>query len=139
VGLSPPQRGKHEKLEQRIERMENDPAALLKILSVSHEASFRGTGLSLEQAIADSHYLELRPHFSAEDLVFLLEARPALVEAWLQYSRDKRTDTGWYLLESGEIGRRSSGETFHFRTLHSAAAHYAVRELDFWSGYQGHN
>lgn len=119
--------------------MKNDQTALLKILSVSHDASFRGAGLTLEQAIADSHYLELRPHFSAEDLVFLLEARPALVEAWLQYSRDKRTDAGWYVLESGEIGRRSSGETFRFQTLDSAVAHYAVRELDFWSGYQGRN
>jgi hypothetical protein len=116
--------------------MQKDEAALLKILFASHAASSHGTGVSLEYAIADTDYLKLRPLFWPEDLVSLLEVRPALVDAWLQYSRDKRTDSGWYVLESGEIGCRTSGETFHFPTLHSAVAHYAVRELDFWSGYQ---
>lgn len=116
--------------------MKNDEAALLKILSVGRDASVRGSCVSLQQAIAESHYLESRPYFSAEDLVPFLEVRRALVEAWLQYSQDKRTDSGWYLLESGEMGRRSTGETLHFQTLHTAVAHYAVRELDFWSGYQ---
>ena len=115
--------------------MNCDQSALLKILSVGHDASIRGVGLSLKQAIEISRYLELRPSFSAEDLVPLVKAKPELVEVWLLYARDKRTDGGWYLVDSGEIGRVSGGQTFRYRTLHSAVAHYAVRELDFWSGY----
>ena len=33
------------------------------------------------------------------------QAHPSLLEQWLAYSEDKRTDQGWYVLRDGEIGQ----------------------------------
>lgn len=107
---------------------------LLAILRIGRDTSMRGAGLSLGGALSLTHYRELRPHFAESDLLGHLREHPELIEAWLRYSADKRTDAGWYLSEDGTIGQVDRpGEESRFPSIEQAVAAYVVRELDFWA------
>ena len=72
--------------------------------------------------------------FDAKDLLRLIRADPDLVLQWIEYSEDKRTSGGWYIIEkTREIGRLHEPETKRrFSSIEEAVAEYVVRELDFW-------
>jgi hypothetical protein len=109
---------------------------LLAILQVGHEASTRGSGLSLIEALRQTRYADLSANLGPADIHPLIIAHPELTESWCAYSEDKRTTGGWYLLRSGEIGRVSDPESsVCFDSLEEAVAEYVVRELDLWSGF----
>jgi hypothetical protein len=104
------------------------------ILRIGHETSSRGTGLSLRDALSQARYREIRPMLDESLLVQPLRNDPTLIEEWLLYSEDKRTDGGWYLLRDGTIGQvRRPGEETRFPSLEQAIAAYVLRELDFWA------
>lgn len=106
---------------------------LLAILRIGRETSGRGQ-LSLRDALSLTAYRELRPQFGESDLLEHLREHPDLIDEWLLYSEDKRTDGGWYLLRDGTIGQvRRPGEEIRLPTLEQAVAAYVVRELDFWA------
>jgi hypothetical protein len=110
---------------------------LLDVLRIAHMTSLRGQGLSMSEALQRARYRDRRTGFGAADLRPLLDADPEVVEAWLAYSEDKRTNGGWYLLRSGEIGRVGNPEArLRFASTAEAAAEYVVRELDFWAGLE---
>jgi hypothetical protein len=107
---------------------------LLAILRIGHDTSIRGAGLSIGDAVSRTRYRELRALFGESDLLSHLRDRPALIEEWLLYSEDKRTDGGWYLLRDGTIGQvRRPGEKIRYSSLEQAVAAYVVHELDFWA------
>lgn len=58
---------------------------LRQILAIGHDTSMRGVGISLHEAIQRSRYLELRPHFTAADLVPLIRKHPEFIEQWSMY------------------------------------------------------
>ena len=104
------------------------------ILRIGHETSIRGAGLSLRDALSQTRYREIRPALVESLLVTYLKDDPTLIEEWLLYSEDKRTDGGWYLLRDGTIGQvRRRGDEIRFPSLEQAVAAYIVRELDFWA------
>ena len=104
------------------------------ILRIGHETSIRGAGLSLRDALSQTRYRDIRPALHESLLVTYLRDDPILIEEWLLYSEDKRTDGGWYLLRDGTIGQvRRPGEKIRFPSLEQAVAAYVVRELDFWA------
>ena len=114
--------------------MENHTQDLLAILRIGHETSIRGAGVSLREALSRTRYRELRPQFEESDRLAHLRDHPDLIEEWLLYSEDKRTDGGWYLLQDGTIGQvRRRGEEIRFQSLEQAVAAYVVRELDCWA------
>ena len=118
-----------------LKLMTDHETKLLPILRVAHEASLREAGISLRAALIRTGYRGLRPRFGPADLLPIIESQRTLVNQWIAYSKDKRTSGGWYLLESGEIGRVGAPESrMLFDALEEAVAHYIVRELDFWSG-----
>ena len=104
---------------------------LLSILRVGHNASMRGEDISLREAIARSHYEQLRSSFGPADLLPIIEANQSLVQEWEYYSRDKRTSGGWYL-DDLKIGQVTSSGVLIFPSRAAAVANYVVRELDFW-------
>lgn len=111
---------------------------LRAILAIGHDTSSRGLGLSLRDALRRCGYAQMRARFDASDLLPLVHAEPELVLQWVMYSQDKRTQGGWYLDESGEIGRISvPGSTTRFPSMGEATAEYVVRELDFWAKVGG--
>jgi len=117
-----------------VSEVERRDEGLLEIFRIGHETSIRGAGLSLKDALSRTRYRELRPQFGESDLLVHLKEHRALIEEWLLYSEDKRTDGGWYLLQDGSIGQvHRPGEELRFPSLEHAVAAYVVRELDFWA------
>jgi hypothetical protein len=110
---------------------------LMAILKVARDVSGRG-GLSLREALRRSGYRDHRPRFSAQDLRAVLVAHSALLDEWLTYSEDKRTEAGWYVLRDGEIGevlRPASQRSYP--TIEEAVAQFILRELDYWAAAEG--
>ncbi|MGK2883290.1 MAG: hypothetical protein ACSLE8_00680 [Rhodococcus sp. (in: high G+C Gram-positive bacteria)] len=105
---------------------------ILKILQIGHDSSIRGLGLSLNQALKQARYRELRNTLSVSDLLPVIDKNPQLIEQWIMYSEDKRTDGGWYLSPKAAIGT-IAGDRIKFRGMQEAVAEYVLRELDFWS------
>jgi len=115
--------------------MPDSTACLLPILRIGHVTSVRGEGISLHQALRVTKYAEHRPNVAAADLRSFIEADPSLVEEWMSYSEDKRTDGGWYLRRNGAVGRvPKATPEYQFDTIEHAVAEYVLLELDFWSG-----
>jgi hypothetical protein len=111
---------------------------LLSILAIGHDASMRGSGLSLRDALRRARYRESREALHEADLLRLVRVHPALVDEWLAYSEDKRTNGGWYVLKSGEVGQVDApGSKLMFAAIEEAIASYVVRELDFWAKQDG--
>jgi hypothetical protein len=114
--------------------MTNREQQLLRILSIGHDTSIRGAGLSLREALSLANYRQLRTSIGPADLLPLIKANPRLVREWLAYSEDKRTSGGWYILENGEVVRVGEPNThLRFESIDEAAAEYVVRELGYWS------
>jgi len=113
--------------------MPDRDARLMAILRIGRDASLRGTGVSVRDALRRTGYVGYRPTFKASDLLSLIAADPSLVEDWLAYSADKRTSGGWYVQRSGEIGRVSiPGSRMAHSSIQEAVAEFIVRELDYW-------
>lgn len=110
---------------------------LYDVLRIAQVTSMRGAGLSMREALRQARYRDRRPSFDAVDLRPLLDADPELREAWLAFSEDKRTNGGWYVLRSGEVGRvEDPPSRFQFASLAAAIAEYVVRELDDWAAVE---
>ncbi len=108
---------------------------LVAILRIAHFVSASAGGLALTDAIARTDYAAYRSSFGAQDLQAVLAAHPGLIEEWLAYSDDKRTDAGWYVLRDGEIGQLQHPRSQRsFASIQEAVAQFIVRELDFWAG-----
>ncbi|TWT47682.1 hypothetical protein Pla111_13010 [Botrimarina hoheduenensis] len=80
----------------------------------------RGEGISLRDALEQTHYRDHRPYFCAAELIPLIEADPDLITQWAMYSEDKRTSGGFALDGMSP----------------QAVADYVVRELDFWASQE---
>ena len=88
----------------------------------------------MREALKAAGYAEHRSSFTKADLLPILAANLEIIEQWLSYSEDKRTDGGWYIRRNGKIGRVLRPETERvFASIHEAVAEYVVLELDFWA------
>ena len=107
---------------------------LMAILRIARDIS-GARGLSLSEALRRSGYRDHRPHFTAREVRAALTAHPALIDEWLAYSEDKRTEAGWYVLRDGEIGQvlKPSAQR-SYPTIAEAVAQFIVHELDYWAG-----
>jgi hypothetical protein len=110
---------------------------LMAILRVARDTA-GPAGVALREALRRSGYKDHRPHFSAQDVRAVLAAHPALLDEWLAYSENKRTEAGWYVLRDGEIGQvlRPSSQR-SYPTIEEAVAQFIVRELDHWAAADG--
>jgi hypothetical protein len=112
-----------------------DRNALLRgILDIGHATSMRGAGISMREALKVAGYTEHRPSLTAVELRPLVADHPELIEQWLSYSEDKRTDGGSYIRRDGKIGLvLKPGTERQYATIQDAVAEYVVLELDFWA------
>jgi hypothetical protein len=109
-------------------------AEVLAVLSIGHDTSMRGEGVSMSEALERIDYPTLRARIVPGELLSMLNARPNLVQQWLAYSEDKRTEAGWYVTSAGEIGTVVTPPAkLKFSSLEEAVAAYVLRELDFWA------
>src|ERR1019366_2745305 len=81
-----------------------DKSQLAAILRIGHDSSMRGEGISLQDAIARSGYVEIRNKFGPLDLVPLLREKPELMMQWVMFSEDKRTGGYWISEATNEVG-----------------------------------
>jgi hypothetical protein len=62
-----------------------------------------------------------------------LRQHPELIDAWLAYSEDKRTSSGWYVTQcsadSFEVGYYPKGERIFIAGAATACAEFIVREV----------
>jgi hypothetical protein len=72
---------------------------------------------------------------NSSEIVPVLRKHPEIVQDWMLYSADKRTDGGWYVnpdkLEAGE--HRNASSTRRLDSLEVTIAAYVLEELDFWA------
>jgi hypothetical protein len=109
-------------------------ALLLRILGIGHASSMGGDGISMREALQITGYAEHRPGVTAAELRRLVVNHPELIEQWLSYSEDKRTDGGWYIRRDGKIGRvQKPGTESQYAIIQDAVSEYVVQELDFWA------
>ena len=112
-----------------------DRNALLQgILGIGHATSMGGGGIPMREALKVAGYAEHRPGLTAAELRPLVADHPELIEQWLSYSEDKRTDGGWYIRRDRKIGLvLKPGTERQYATIQDAVAEYVVLELDFWA------
>jgi hypothetical protein len=95
---------------------------------------FKARGdVSVLQLVEESGYRNAPSELVAELVVRHLSEHPELIEAWFGYSEDKRTSSGWYLVQrSGdtfEIGYFPKGEQMLIKGRAQACAEFIVREV----------
>jgi hypothetical protein len=98
---------------------------LQEILNVANAVSSRGKGISMHQALSQLEYKKIRAEVSSEKLVPMIEKSPSIIEDWILFSEDKRTEGG-YALEREEIEQHSAKEQAEI------TVNYILKELDFW-------
>lgn len=85
-----------------------------KICALPLEFKARGT-VSVVQLIDESGYRSTRAALTVEAVWAYLGGRPDLIDAWLAYSEDKRTSSGWYITQR-------SGDSFESATTRKVNA-----------------
>lgn len=108
---------------------------LFKILKVGLDTSMRGEGISLRDALQRVNYFALQERFSASDLLPLIRENPSMIDEWVMYSEDKRTDGGWWISVDPPFIKnlKSPSAKLRFDSIEEAVAEYVKRELDFWA------
>jgi len=77
------------------------PEALERVVALAREIAFRTSvvpthSLSLVELVRESGYLQFRDQIDPAALRAVLKGRTEIVEAWLQYSKDKEANWGWF-------------------------------------------
>jgi hypothetical protein len=108
-----------------------------KICELPVEFKARGT-VSIIQLVDESGYRSARAALTADVVSAYLRQHPHLIDAWLAYSEDKRTSSGWYVTQrsgdSFEIGYYPNGERISASGRVAACAEFIVREVGSIAG-----
>ena len=89
--------------------------------------------VSVSQLVDESGYRTDPGTLTVDEVSRHLHKHPDLIEAWLAYSEDKRTSSGWYLTRRSddifEIGYYPEGERIVVAGHAAACAEFIVREV----------
>jgi hypothetical protein len=103
-----------------------------KICALPVQFKFRGN-VSIVQLVAESGYHTDPDALSVAAVSAHLHENPDLIDAWLMYSEDKRTSSGWYVSQRStgtfEIGYHPAGERISVSGRAPACAEFIVREV----------
>lgn len=89
-------------------------------------------GKSSVSIVLESSYREKPKLFTRGRVRRYLRSHPQLVEDWLTWSADKRTDSGWYFRKTGwryEVGYLPDRNVFKFWSRYAGCAEFIVREI----------
>ncbi len=83
-------------------------------------------------------YFGLHDQISEDDIREALHRCPECIQEWVQYSEDKRTSSGWYIMENDEgcyeVGYVSEGGDLQERLVYDnqidACAAFVKREIE---------
>src|SRR4051812_6002296 len=95
---------------------------------------FKARGkVSLVELVHESGYQADQEALTVDAVSERLRGHPDLIDAWLGYSEDKRTSSGWYVTQrSGdafEVGHYPKGDRISVTGRASACAESIVREV----------
>lgn len=89
--------------------------------------------VSVWKLVDESGYRHSPMILSVEAVSSYLAQHPGLVDAWLGYSADKRTSSGWYIVEKSagtfEVGDYPKGRREYFTDRDRACAEFIIREV----------
>ena len=90
---------------------------------------------ALAERLRRGGYALARPAFAVEDVMEVLHAHPALVDAWLHYAEGKQSADGWYVTRDAEVGQVSHpAAQRRFPSITAAVAQFILHEWDFQAG-----
>jgi len=97
-------------------------------------ARFQARGdVSIVSLVDEAGYRDAPADLKVEAVATYLAQHPALVDAWIGYSGDKRVSSGWYIIENSgqrfEVGYYPQGERLYFEDRDRACAEFIVREV----------
>src|SRR5882724_7953864 len=93
---------------------------------------FRRGSKSPIRIIRESGYCEAPNELTIDAVHAFLRDNDHLIQAWLEWSQDKRVSSGWYLVcKNGEytVGRLPDGPQLRFNDDREACAEFVVREV----------
>jgi hypothetical protein len=103
-----------------------------RICRLPLEFKTRGN-VSVIQLLDEFGYQASPTSLTVDAVSAVLRQSPELTDAWLGYSEDKRTSSGWYVMQreadSFEIGYHPGSERIVVRGRESACAEFIVREV----------
>jgi hypothetical protein len=110
---------------------------LMPFLRMAQAAGPGHSAASLADRLQRGGYAHARPSFAVEDLMEVLDAHPALLNAWLHYAEGKQSPDGWYVTRDAEVGQVSNpAAQRRFPSITAAVAQFILREWDFQAGLE---
>ena len=111
-----------------------DKSIVIKnVVNLANDEYRRGD-ISIYQLFLDSGYLTLQEEISIDDIKAELRDCPYLVQSWLNYSEDKRTSGGWYLIKENEntyvVGTLETNNNYTFTDDIEACAQFVINEIE---------
>lgn len=77
---------------------------------------FHHKNKSVYALLSESGYFELHDQVNQNEIIEVLKIHPHLVNEWLQWSEDKRTNEGWYFTKGDDgkcfVGHYPEGKEF---------------------------
>jgi hypothetical protein len=115
---------------------EIEKVARIAELNSRDESGHPWAGRSLADLLSLTEYPRIRRELHEPLLAEWLRTRPGVSRRWVHWSEDKRTSSGYYVVQMNEgwrIGSLSSDVTWEYTNESDAVAAYILRELDHWA------
>ena len=110
-----------------------------RICEIPVEFKARGD-VSVLQLVRESGFGAQHATVTVDALGKYLRDKPDLIDAWFRYSEDKRTSSGWYILQRPdgqfEVAFFPKGQSLVTANRASACAEFVLREVRAIAGEQ---
>jgi hypothetical protein len=94
----------------------------------------RKKDISIFQLLVNTGYIKNKNDINIEDIKKELKEKPELIQFWLNYSEDKRTSGGWYLLKKNDstfiVGNIDGRSKSIFTDCFDACATFIKKEIE---------
>jgi len=109
-----------------------------RILSLPERFYIPGNNQSIYSLLQDTGYFETHIEINENSIKEALEQHPQYVDQWLQWSEDRRVDSGWFFLQNNNqkylVGfldaNKGTTEKMEYFDRKSACAVFIKRELE---------
>jgi hypothetical protein len=108
-----------------------------RLLTLPADFSRRGN-VSVTTLLVQSGYCERHSDILEEDIERAISANPQHIIGWIEYSENKRTESGWYIKQEGQAGfvvgnctpGRNEDQRSHYSDKAKACAAFIKMEIE---------